>query len=176
MQTTYDVHDAHPFGSVAFATLPEEVNPIDPHTPDVERELSLLARHHMNSAARTPERILDRSGYTLLSRLEHGPLTLKQLAEIFRLDQSTVNRQVKALRRDALVERIADPDGGLAQLLRPTESGLQALANDREIGQEQVGRVLEGWSKKDVEALARLLRKFNGSIEVLEGSAWPRSE
>lgn len=143
---------------------------------EVERELSLLARHHLSTSQRAPERVLDRSGYALLSRLEHGPMTLKQLAVAFNLDQSTVNRQVKALRRDALVERIADPSGGVAQLLRPTRKGLRLLVHDRGVGQEQVGHVLAEWDRADVEAFAALLRRFNGSIEDLEGRAWPRSE
>lgn len=140
----------------------------------VERELSLLSRHHLSTAQRTPERVLDRSAYALLGRLEHGPMTLKQLAVAFSLDQSTVNRQVKALRRDALVERIADPSGGVAQLLRPTRKGLRSLAHDRAIGHEQIGQVLADWEPDQVEALASLLRRFNNSIEALEGQTWPR--
>ena len=143
---------------------------------EVERELSLLARHQLHSTQHAPDRVLDRSGYALLGRLEHGPLTLKQLAEAFRLDQSTVNRQINALRRDALVERISDPEGGVAQLLRPTPKGLTLLARDREVAREQVGQVLEDWNTADVEALAALLRRFNNSIEGLEGRPWPRPE
>lgn len=143
---------------------------------DVERELSLLARHHLSTSQRAPERVLDRSGYALLGRLEHGPMTLKQLAIAFHLDQSTVNRQIKALRRDSLVERTADPSGGVAQLLRPTRKGLRLLAHDRAIGHEQVGLVLADWDPERVAAFAELLRSFNTSIEDLEGQSWPRSD
>src|SRR5689334_8616043 len=62
----------------------------DPRIAALEVELSLLARHHLHSSQHSPERLLDRSGYHLLSRLELGPLNLKQLAEAFRLDPSTV--------------------------------------------------------------------------------------
>ncbi|MGN6162213.1 MAG: MarR family winged helix-turn-helix transcriptional regulator [Marmoricola sp.] len=143
---------------------------------EVERELSLLARHQLHSSQHAPDRVLDRSGYALLGRLEHGPLSLKQLAEAFRLDQSTVNRQVNALRREELVERISDPSGGVAQLLRPTRKGLRLLARDRDVAREQVGRVLDDWDPRDVEALAALLHRFNTSIEALEGRPWPRPE
>jgi len=143
---------------------------------DVERELSLLARHQLHSTQHAPDRVLDRSAYALLGRLEHGPMTLKQLAEAFRLDQSTVNRQVNALRRDELVERISDPAGGVAQLLRPTRKGLRLLARDRDVAREQVGQVLDGWKASDVAALAELLHRFNSSIESLEGRPWPRPE
>ncbi|MGN6721429.1 MAG: MarR family winged helix-turn-helix transcriptional regulator [Marmoricola sp.] len=143
---------------------------------DVERELSLFARHQLHSAQHAPDRTLDRSAYALLSRLEHGPMTLKQLAEAFRLDQSTVNRQIGAMRRDALVERISDPEGGVAQLLRPTRQGLKLLKHDRDVARQQVGQVLADWRAEDIEAFADLLRRFNNSIEALEGRPWPRPE
>jgi len=141
---------------------------------EVENELSLLSRHQIHSSQHAPDRLLDRSGYALLGRLEHGPLSLKQLSEAFRLDQSTVNRQINALRREGLVERIADPDGGLALLVRPTRAGLARLRRDREVSRAQVGRVLEEWPPDDVARFGELLRRFNDSIERLEGRPWPR--
>ena len=140
----------------------------------LEQELTLLARHQLSSAHHNPDLGLDRSGYQLLGRLELGPLSLKQLAEAFRLDISTVNRQVASLRRKGLVERIADPAGGVAQLLRPTRRGLAQLRADRETRYSQIGQVLETWDAADVDALHELLAKFNLSIESLEGQAWPR--
>ena len=147
----------------------------DPRIAALEVELSLLARHHLHSSQHSPDRLLDRSGYHLLSRLELGPMNLKQLAEAFRLDPSTVNRQVNALLRAGLVERAADPAGAIARVLRPTDAGLDLLHRDRAILQEQVGRVLEGWDATDVADLRRLLEKLNTSIEALEGRPWPRA-
>lgn len=141
----------------------------------LEVELSLLARHHLHSSQHSPERELDRSAYQLLGRLELGPMTLKELAEAFRLDPSTVNRQVGALVRDGLVERIPDPGGSTARALRPTRRGRALLRRDRIFGQRQVARVLEGWEPGDVEELCRLLERFNTSIEALEGRPWPRA-
>src|SRR5689334_9420060 len=141
----------------------------------LEQELTLLSRHQLSSAHHNPDLVLDRSAYQLLGRLELGPLSLKQLAELFRLDISTVNRQIASLRRKGLVERIADPAGGLAQLLRPTRQGLTQLRADRETRHSQIGQVLETWDRDDVERLHEMLAKFNLSIESLEGQPWPRS-
>lgn len=141
---------------------------------DVEAEMSLLSRHQIHSSQHAPDRVLDRSGYALLSRLEHGPMSLRQLAEAFRLDQSTVNRQINALRRHGLVERVADPDGGVALLVRPTRKGRAHLERDRDVSREQIGKVLADWSRDDVAEFGRLLRQFNHSIEHLEGRPWPR--
>lgn len=140
----------------------------------LEQELTLLARHQLSSAQHTPDLSLDRSGYQLLSRIELGPLSLKQLAEAFRLDISTVNRQIGALQKKGLVERIADPDGGIARLLRPTQRGLDLLHQDRTVRHTQVSRVLESWEPADVVRLNELLAQFNTSIEELEGQSWPR--
>ncbi len=140
----------------------------------LEQELTLLARHQLSSAVHSPDLALDRSGYQLLSRLELSALTLKQLAEAFRLDISTVNRQVAALRRKGLVERQADPAGGVAQVLRPTRTGLTLLRRDRSVRHGQVAQVLETWEPDDVAQLHTLLERFNTSIEALEGQRWPR--
>ncbi len=140
----------------------------------VEVELTLLGRHTMHSSQRAGERQLDRSGYHLLGRLEHAPLNLRQLAEAFRLDQSTVNRQVNRLLTAGLVERIADPDGGTALLIRPTAAGRRALRRDRTLARTQLAQVLEDWSEDEVASLQELLQKFNTSIEQLEGTPWPR--
>ncbi len=140
----------------------------------LEQELTLLARHQLSSNQHEPDLGLDRSGYQLLTRLELGPLSLGGLAEAFKLDVSTVNRQVASLRRKGLVERVGDPDGGLAKLLRPTRSGLALLRKDRKVRHGHVAHVIEDWDPADVERLQELLALFNTSIEALEGRPWPR--
>ncbi len=141
----------------------------------LEQELTLLARHQLSSSHQTPDLDLDRSGYQLLSRLELGPLSLGGLAEAFKLDVSTVNRQVATLRRNGLVERFPDPAGGVAKLLRPTKRGLDVLRRDREVRHGHVATVLADWDPDDVVRLQELLARFNMSIEQLEGRPWPRS-
>jgi len=140
----------------------------------LEQELTLLARHQISSAAHQTDLELDRSGYQLLSRLELGALTLKQLAEAFRLDISTVNRQIATLRGKGLVERVVDPDGGIARLLRPTERGIAQLHQDRNTRIVQVSSVFASWDPDEVEDFRRMMAKFNSSIEELEGQPWPR--
>lgn len=145
--------------------------------PDVAAlavELTLLARHHLRTT-HSPEHVLDRSAYQLLSRLEQGPLAQRGLAEAFGLDLSTVNRQVAALCRKGLVDRSPDPEGGPARLLEPTPLGLELLAADRAVLHEQLGRIVGGWDSGEVEALRALLERFNVAIEELEGRPWPRS-
>lgn len=124
--------------------------------------------------ATTPAR-LDRSGYLLLSRLDaEGAMSIGQLADAFQLDVSTVNRQTGALLRAGLVERIPDPDGGLARKLRITSQGADRMAAERTCRQTGLSRLLESWTPEDVIRLEDVLTRFNREVERQEGRAWPR--
>ncbi|GJF34212.1 transcriptional regulator [Kitasatospora sp. NE20-6] len=143
---------------------------------DVERELMLVGRHQAIGALRAvPTGRLERSAYTLLSRIEaEGPMSIGQLAEAFALDTSTVNRQTGAMLRNGLVERIPDPDGGIARKLRITEDGLRRLHDDRDRSLAGLASVMADWPAEEVAALARALTRLNTSIERVEGRSWPR--
>ncbi|AQA14046.1 MarR family winged helix-turn-helix transcriptional regulator [Streptomyces malaysiensis] len=124
--------------------------------------------------ATTPAR-LDRSGYLLLSRLDaEGAMSIGQLADALQLDVSTVNRQTGALLRAGLVERIPDPDGGLARKLRVTSQGADRMAAERTCRQTGLSRLLESWTLEDVIRLEDVLTRFNREVERQEGRAWPR--
>ncbi|MCT2546689.1 MULTISPECIES: MarR family winged helix-turn-helix transcriptional regulator [Streptomyces] len=145
---------------------------------DLERELTLLSRHFI--AARGPRigQSLERSAYVLLTRLEVGdPLTLKELAHTFQVDVSTINRQISAMLRNGLVERIPDPEGGMARKFRPTALGLERLEADRAISRAGTTRLIEasGWTGERTEQFLTLLVEFNQSIEQLEGLTWSRA-
>lgn len=103
-------------------------------------------------------------------------MSLRELAEAFRLDVSTVNRQVNALRRKQLVERVSDPEGGLARKVRATKKGLDLLEADRERQRSGLDRVIGAWGERDRRQLLRLLTRLNTDIEQLEGRPWPRPE
>lgn len=143
---------------------------------DLEREIALLARHTaLVTKVRTVSQELDRSAYLLLSRLEiSDPMTLKELADSFGLDISTVNRQTAALIRAGLAEKIADPGGGTARRLRPTETGLAALRRDRGRNVAGIDDLTGTWTDDDRHTLVALLRRLNEEIERRQGVHWPR--
>ncbi|WTX00623.1 MarR family transcriptional regulator [Streptomycetaceae bacterium NBC_01309] len=143
----------------------------------IERECMLLARHQVMVNRNVEGQPLERSAYLLISRLEaEGPMSIGQLADAFMLDTSTVNRQVAALLRGGLAERIVDPDGGLARKLRATEEGRRRLAADRERYCRGIERVLGGWTEEGRRELLDVLTRFNQSIEDAQGNAWPRPD
>lgn len=155
--------------AIAQGSTPDRKNDLI----DIEYELTLLSRYHV--LAQRAELHLDRSAYLLLGRLElQNPMSLKELACAFGLDISTINRQIGALRRQGLVERVEDPAGGLARKVQPTEAGLSQLRADREQSTAGVEKVVRDWSPESRQALSALLRQLNQSVEELEGRDWPR--
>ncbi|MFD3569580.1 MarR family winged helix-turn-helix transcriptional regulator [Streptomyces sp. NPDC058667] len=151
--------------------------PVDKPLRLVEFETMLLGRHsHLYAPrSRASGGHLDRSAYVVLSRIRmHGPMSIGQLSEAFGLDASTLNRQTAAMLRAGVVERIPDPDGGIARKFRITEEGERRLDADRDANVAGLDRVMEHWSSQDVARFAAYLERFNRDIERLQGRPWPR--
>ncbi|MGW2547109.1 MarR family winged helix-turn-helix transcriptional regulator [Kitasatospora sp. NPDC001574] len=148
-------------------------------TDDVAFEYMVLSRHHYlsPSGARPQGSRLDRSAYILLSRIGmQGPMSIGELSDAFGLDASTLNRQTAAMTRAGLVERIPDPDGGMARKFRVTEEGHRRLEEDRAAHAQALDLVMADWSTEDVAAFATYLQRFNTDIERLDGRPWPRTQ
>ena len=149
---------------------------MDELTDQVEYETMLLGRHvHMTTRARRNAGLLERSAYILLSRLRmQGPMSIGQLSEAFDLDASTLNRQTAAMMRAGLVERIPDPDGGIARRFRVTEQGGHRLEEARGQNVHGLDKILADWTPQEVAEFVACLKRFNASIERIEGRPWPR--
>ncbi|CAL2069730.1 MULTISPECIES: MarR family winged helix-turn-helix transcriptional regulator [Streptomyces] len=143
----------------------------------VEFEHMVLGRHQLSSTTRRhQEGRMERSAYIMLSRIEvQGPMSIGQLSDAFQLDVSTVNRQTAHAMRAGLLERIPDPEGGMARKFRLTGEGERKLREERELHVQDLDRVFEDWSADDVEHFARYLQRFNTSVERITGQPWPRS-
>ncbi|MRH91354.1 MarR family transcriptional regulator [Nocardia sp. SYP-A9097] len=144
-------------------------------TDRVEFETMLLGRYTINARYRRDGTRMDRSAYVLLSRLSvQGPMTIGQLTDAFGLDTSTLNRQTAALLRTGVVERIPDPDGGIARKFRITAAGERGLEAERAANTEGLQRVMSTWSAADVATFAEYLERLNTDIERIDGRPWPR--
>lgn len=118
---------------------------------------------------------MDRSAYLLLSRIElEGPMSIAQLSDAFGLDVSTLNRQTSAMLRADLVDRVADPDGGIARKFRITPVGRSRLHTERDRVVNGLGNVLADWTPEEVSAFTDALERFNSDIERRLGRVWPR--
>ncbi|MFI7386195.1 MarR family winged helix-turn-helix transcriptional regulator [Streptomyces sp. NPDC049813] len=143
----------------------------------VEFEHMVLGRHQLgNDKRRRQADRLERSTYIILSRIRvQGPMSIGQLSEAFVLDASTVNRQTAQAMRAGLLERIPDPEGGMARKFRLTAEGERRLDAEHEKQVQELDRVFAHWPADDVREFAHYLQRFNTSIEQLSGQPWPRS-
>ncbi|MET7655179.1 MULTISPECIES: MarR family transcriptional regulator [unclassified Streptomyces] len=146
-------------------------------THDVEYEQMLLSRHTFlnQRGGRRNNSLMERSAYILLSRIRvQGPMSIGELSDAFGLDASTLNRQTAAAMRAGLIERIPDPEGGMARKFRLTDEGTRLLDSEREGIVEVLDQVMTDWPDEDVAAFAEYLRRFNYGIEAIGGRPWPR--
>ena len=147
---------------------------MDKAIDSIEFETMLFGRYSLASR-KGNERSLDRSVYTLLARLHmEGPMTIGQLGEALGLDDSTVNRQTAAMMKAGLLERIADPDGGLARKFRATADGERQLETQRAESIRHLDTILSDWAPEDVAIFGAYLERFNTDIERYHGRPWPR--
>jgi len=77
--------------------------------------------------------------------------------------------------RAGQLERIPDPEGGIARKFRITAKGENQLEADRAWNIEGLNRILEHWSADEVTQFVAMLKRFNTDIERLDGRPWPRS-
>lgn len=142
---------------------------------EVAYEHLLLSRHTSGLGGSTRVMPLERSAYILLTRLSlEGPMSLGQLKDAFQLDISTLHRQTTAMMRAGLLERIPDPDGGMARKFKVTETGFRKLDEHRTTVHEALDQMLSEWSEEDIAAFGEYLRRFNVDIENRLGTPWPR--
>lgn len=143
----------------------------------IEFETMLLGRyvHLLAPRDRREGERLDRSAYILLSRIEaEGPMSIGQLSAAFGLDASTLNRQTAAMLRVGVVERMPDPEGGIARKFAITAEGRRRLDADRARNISGLQKVMAEWTADEIADFAGHLSRFNRDIERLDGRPWPR--
>src|SRR3954471_14442379 len=173
--------------SSCILQLSEGVVPVSLDTEaaaEVQRELTVFARRIRASSAQLhPD--LPFVAYSVLSQLDAtGGCRAVDLVRLYRLDKSTVSRQVTDLEDRGLVSREAAPAGGRGQRLRVTPAGARLLdeadarprvhlhrrpppPGARRLDEAPAGqraplhRRLAAWDPADVETFARLLRRYN---------------
>jgi DNA-binding MarR family transcriptional regulator len=131
----------------------------------IESEQTLISCFVM-AQKRSAGSQLERSAHLLLGYLRtQGPLSVGELSEALFLDASTVQRQTSAAMREGLIERVPDPEGGIARKFVATPHGIELLDQERERSIERLEEILEGWSDEDILAYAALHRRFNEAIK-----------
>nr|NNM90694.1 MarR family transcriptional regulator [Bacilli bacterium] len=124
-------------------------------------ELAILVRR-ITAMTRQKDIELDRATYLLLHHIiTHGFAGVKELAQTFGLDVSTVSRQVAVLEKKGYVKRTQDLSDRRAFSLTITTRGqtvCDAYKTDRLTKLEQH---LKGWSTEEIQTFSALLQKYN---------------
>ncbi|WP_254190198.1 helix-turn-helix domain-containing protein [Nocardia noduli] len=92
-------------------------------------------------------------------------MSIAELSEAFALNNSTIHRQTSALLRRGLVERIREPDAGIARKFRITSHGTHLLDHERQQRISALRDALPGWEDDDLARFATYLQRFNTGIE-----------
>ncbi|WP_306796593.1 MarR family transcriptional regulator [Nocardia sp. XZ_19_369] len=109
---------------------------------------------------------LDPAAFGALIRLCcDGPMRSGALAGALHSDASTVSRQVAQLVGRKLVERQADPADGRATVLVVTDRGRAVAEEIRRRRNENLTRVMAGWTPQSRADFAGLLEQFVDDFE-----------
>jgi DNA-binding MarR family transcriptional regulator len=104
---------------------------------------------------------LDRALFPLLMGIErHGPIGVVELAELAGRDYTTVSRQVAKLESLGLIARhLSKTDRRVHAAVITAKGRTMAAALDH-ARERLAAEVLVNWNKKDLQDLARLMRRF----------------
>ncbi|TGA97933.1 MarR family transcriptional regulator [Sporolactobacillus shoreae] len=139
----------------------------DPALEQIEHEVvMLLRRADFKKTLDGAENNLFRSGYLILNLLQQtSPLAVRELADHFQLDVSTVSRQIKALENRHLVERrIGEHDGRVNQIFI-TDAGKRSVVKLKKERLMVYDSLLAGWSEEEKAVFADHLARLNRKIE-----------
>jgi len=134
----------------------------------IELQLFTLLRRtqaiHVQTSSGEVE--LERSAYGILCLLaDEGPQRLGAIATAFRLDPSTITRQVQAVVRLELAEKATDPGDRRASLLTITDMGLEAVTVARAHRRRMLDALLSEWTQEERDGFLRALTRFNQTID-----------
>jgi DNA-binding MarR family transcriptional regulator len=112
-----------------------------------------------------PSMRLDGSAFKILWLIvEHGPQTLRSLAEYLQLEQSTINRQVHAVIDRGFAERYADPSSA-GMLIKATRAGQVAYRHDSQIRSGGLRKIVDSLGQRAAADLAEGLAALNDAID-----------
>lgn len=104
---------------------------------------------------------LDRALFPLLMGIRrHGPIGIVELAELVGRDYTTVSRQVAKLERLGLITRESSKADKRIRAAAISAKGREMAAALDQARERLAIEVLANWTKKDLQDLVRLMRRF----------------
>lgn len=147
----------------------------DDEIASVEEQLRLLfvrVRAVWKEAAAAVHPDLQPVGYKMLSAVvRRGPMHAGAIADTLEIDKSVVSRQVKHLEALGLVRSVADPDDGRVRIIEATPAAIESVGQKGSRMQQQLYAQLRTWPGRDVDELARLLRRLTSEVVAPSSSS-----
>jgi DNA-binding MarR family transcriptional regulator len=129
----------------------------------VQRELTVFARRVRGVPQRLHQE-LPFVAYSMLSSIDAADgCRSVDLVILYRLDKSTVSRQVGDLERRGLVAKATDPAHGRGQVLTVTPAGRALLQEAAAARQAELARRVTAWSDEELAAFAAALQRYNAA-------------
>ncbi len=108
---------------------------------------------------------LERAHYLLLLHLNNNePQSVGELATKLALDNSTVTRQINAMEKNGLVEKMANPADGRSSLIAHSRLGKELVESMHELRIKRIGSALQDWTAEDIDSLSTLSERLIQSL------------
>ncbi|MEV5561090.1 MarR family transcriptional regulator [Nonomuraea wenchangensis] len=134
-----------------------EVDPPSPRADEMELAVGLAQVRTMMRLLDVP-RDLSITAMSTLANLERlGPRRLTELAAIEGVTQPAMTRLVSRLEREAMAERLPDPDDGRVVLVAVTQHGRAELARRRAVQAKRLAELLAELPEAGRAAIAAAL-------------------
>jgi DNA-binding MarR family transcriptional regulator len=111
---------------------------------------------------------LDRALFPLLVGIEHkGPIGVVELADLAGRDYTTVSRQVAKLESLGLIARNPSKADKRVRQAKTTAKGREMTGLIDAARERMATALFANWSKRDLQDLARLMRRFTNDFSAL---------
>jgi DNA-binding MarR family transcriptional regulator len=137
----------------------------------LEQSLGRVVRSIKSKIIQRPGNV-DGAGYALLTSLDRmDHIRLSDLANVLRLDPSTVSRQVHPLEAAGMIRREPDRDDRRACRLALTDAGREEIVRGRRVRHSVLEHAVASWSAADRDQLVTLLERLALDLETHPGKA-----
>ena len=94
----------------------------------------------------------------------HGEASQNELAEMMRIEPSSVVRLLDRMERDGWIVRDADPDDRRRKIVRPTEKAEPVWRQIKKHGEKAKARATRGLTDEQIAATVAVLRQIRQNI------------
>ncbi|MEV4551611.1 MarR family winged helix-turn-helix transcriptional regulator [Nonomuraea wenchangensis] len=146
-----------------------ELDPPFPRADEMELAVGLARVRTMMRLLDVP-RDLSITALSTLANLERlGPRRLTELAAIEGVTQPAMTQLVSRLEREAMAERLPDPDDGRVVLVAVTQHGRAELARRRAVQAKRLAELLAELPEADRAAIAAALPALERLTDLAYG-------